>query len=152
MTSYGYARILRIFDEDTPTYQDALDGCGWHYREHITLSRLPPWRGARRHTKSWPMIRLPIVGVGTHVGKELVMFGACEALEWLPFDDGPRNRYKSQIQVGWENVIYRVPMGERPTKPPRGNAALSRAEYGAWRRVAVPLMDALQNPLPNEAG
>jgi hypothetical protein len=151
MTTYGYARILRIFDEDTVTYQDALNGCGWHYGEHITLSRLPP-RRARRHSKSWPMRGLPIVGVGTHAGKELVMFGACEALEWLPFDDAPRNRYKSQIQIGWENVICRVPMGDRPTKPPRSNAALSKAEYGAWRRVAVPLMDALQNPLPNEAG
>src|SRR5437899_1672305 len=100
MASYGYARILRIFDEDTLTYQDALDGCGWHYREHVTLSRLPPWRGGR-YTNSWPMIGLPIVAVGTHVGKELVMFGACDALEWLPFEDGPRNRYKSQIRIEW---------------------------------------------------
>jgi len=143
---------MRIFDEDTVTFELALDSCTWHFERSNALSRRPPPRGAHRAAQSWPMKGLPILGVGTHAGNELVMFGVCESTRWEPYDDGPRDRYKSQIEVRWKNVIYRVPHNERPTMPTRSNSRLTRAQYVAWRGVAVPLMDALQNPLPSDAG
>ena len=79
------------------------------------------------------------------------MLGVRQSTRWEPYDNGPRGRYKSQIEIRWEKVIYRVPANERPTASTRSNSLLTRPQYVAWRDVAVPLMDALQNPLPEGA-
>ena len=40
----NYARLVRIFDEDTATYDNALDGCTWLFQNHTLLRRTPPAR------------------------------------------------------------------------------------------------------------
>lgn len=42
MTTYGYARLVRIYDEDPVTFELALDSCSWHFQHSKALSRRPP--------------------------------------------------------------------------------------------------------------
>jgi hypothetical protein len=66
-------RLVRIFDEDTVTFELALDACSWHFQQSKVLSGRPPRRGAHRADKRWPMKGLPILGVGAYAGSELVI-------------------------------------------------------------------------------
>ena len=140
----NYARLVRIFDEDTATYENALDGFTWLFQNHTVLRRTPSPHGTTK--PSCPANGLPIVGVGSNAGRGLVMTGRCRSTEWRPFDD-PSGRYKAKIDIDWDNVIYRVPPSAWATNPGRSNAGLTKAEYDAWKQAGTPLTDALQNPL-----
>lgn len=75
------------------------------------------------------------------------MFGECKSGRWEPFYNSAR--YKAQLKVHWEDVIYTLPEHERPRTLPRrmSNLALTGAEYAAWRQAAKPLLKADQSPL-----
>jgi hypothetical protein len=142
--NFGYARLVRINDHRTRSYQDGLDSCSWHYDNGKQLAQREPM-GLLRST-SWPYKGFRIVAAGCHGGKGLVMFGVCQSTQWAPYSD-PNDIYHSQIDVAWENGIFWIDVGSEPTVLPRSNAPLTKAEYLAWRTQATLLMDAEQNPV-----
>lgn len=139
-------RLVRIFDEDIKDHQEALNGCTWHYQNNILLRRTAV-KGRGAGTVGWLFIGTKLVAVGTHAGKDIVMFGECKSGRWEPYNS---TRYKAQLKAQWEDVIYTVPVRERPRTLPRrmSNLALTEAEYAAWRHAAKSLMKADQSPLP----
>jgi hypothetical protein len=139
--NFGYARLVRINDEDTLSYEEGLESCAWHFGHGKQLSRKPAGSGPGGATRatSWPYRGFRLVAAGCHGGKGLVMFGVCQSLAWVPYSDGKRDRYKSSIDVAWEDLIAWIEPGNEPTQPlPRSNMGIDLAEYTAWRTRAVP--------------
>jgi hypothetical protein len=145
MSKLDYAHLIRFLDDRTPGREEALSGARWHIRNSITLRRQPAVRADRSGSRSpWVMRNTPIVAVGTHdYGRDLVLFGNCTGTRWAPFDDpgDPERRYKAQLAIKWEPVIFTVSVDEQPgyIRHVRGNKGLSEAEYRAWRSAAVEL-------------
>jgi hypothetical protein len=136
MTAARFARLVRFCDERYTTRADGLASAARHFEQ----SRFKSQSNDAEKRQSWPYRGLPLVAVGSHRARGLVMFGVCQSLKWAPNPDpSDAQMYPSVIEVAWERTVFEVDPESFPTRPGRSYVGLSRDQYDAWRRAAEPV-------------
>ena len=136
MPAARYARLVRFCDERYTARADGLASAARHFEQ----SRFKSQSNDAAKRQGWPSNGLPLVAVGSHAARGLVMFGVCKSTAWTANPDlADAEMYPSVIEVAWERTIFEVDPDEYPTRPGRSYVGLSREDYDAWRRVARPI-------------
>ena len=139
MTAARFARLVRFCDERYTARVDGLAAAARHFEQ----SRYKSQSNDAEKRQSWPYRGLPLVSVGSHGGRGLVMFGICQSLKWVPNPDPVDAQiYPSVIDVAWERTVFEFDPDDFPTRPGRSGVGITRDEYHAWRRVAQPVANA----------
>jgi hypothetical protein len=139
MSAARFARLVRFCDERYTARADGLASAARHFEQ----SRFKSQSNDAENGQGWPSQGLPLVLVGSHGARGLVMFGRCQSLKWAPNPEpADALRYPSVIDVDWEKTVYEVDPQEFPTRPGRSTVGLTREQYDAWRRAAQPVAEA----------
>lgn len=136
MPAARYARLVRFCDERYTARADGLASAARHFEQ----SRFKSQSNDAAKRQGWPSNGLPLVAVGSHAARGLVMFGVCKSTAWTSNPDpADAEMYPSVIDVAWERTIFEVDPAEYPNRPGRSYVGLSHEDYDAWRRVAQPI-------------
>src|SRR4051794_21864690 len=92
MAAARFARLVRFCDERYTARQDGLASAARHFEQ----SRFKSQSNDAEKRQGWPYRGLPIVAVGRHGARGLVMFGGCQSLKWAPnLEPSDARRYPS---------------------------------------------------------
>ena len=130
MPAARYARLVRFCDERYTARADGLASAARHFEQ----SRFKSQSNDAAKRQGWPSNGLPLVAVGSHAARGLVMFGVCKSTAWTSNPEpADAEMYPSVIDVAWERTIFEVDPDRIP-EPTR--AKLRRALSRGLRRVA----------------
>src|SRR5690349_15533911 len=116
MAGARFARVVRFCAERFTTRADGLASAAGHFAQWRFKSQC----NDAEKRQSGPYRCIPIVAVGSHGGRGLVMFGVCRSSWWAPNPEPTdAQRYPMVIDVVWERTSFEVDSESFPSRPGR---------------------------------